>query len=201
MFSGSQNVTVEHWVEVLLQIQVSITSLNLTKLDPLKSPSPTLGEEQILDIELDKRTIIKQPEQEYTSISSKVLWDLSPQATNETENQVKDHNSRRLQRKLEYASRLSQLVNNFPLTLKETKNIRSSQYTNLPYTLASTEAEYRMLIIGRRKAIEWGRANALRRAFNEISKLGDREHVARPRLSTADVYIWLTENGYFPRPD
>ncbi|KAG6856876.1 hypothetical protein H0H87_012456 [Tephrocybe sp. NHM501043] len=53
-----QIVHLEHWVE----------------LDLLKSATPILGEEQMVDIELDKKTILLPLQKGYPAIGAKAQW-------------------------------------------------------------------------------------------------------------------------------
>jgi len=69
----------------------------------------------------------------------------------------------------------------------------------LPYKLVSSPTHFRALIPGRRKALEWARARALREAYVEL-----REEKAPgddyPYLSTGDVFCWLADTGLSLRP-
>ena len=55
---------------------ISISWLTQTQLDSVKSATPAVGEEQIIDIELDKRTVIDPSRPNHTAVDSKAIWDL-----------------------------------------------------------------------------------------------------------------------------
>ncbi|KAF8636810.1 hypothetical protein AX17_003248 [Amanita inopinata Kibby_2008] len=177
----TQNVILEHWVE----------------LDSTRSITPVLGAEQIIDVELDRRTVIGPIRSGYTSIGYRSLWDIKLTDSSSTENarqekfandEVQDH-----------PMLLDELVVKFPMTLRESKTSRISQ-SSLPYKLVSTPAQLESLTTGRRKAIEWGRAKALRDAYIELATSRSRVKLPSYTLpSIGDVYVWLSENGHFFR--
>ncbi|KAF5382019.1 hypothetical protein D9615_004461 [Tricholomella constricta] len=172
-----QTMVLEHWVE----------------LDLMKSSTPVVGDEQVVDIELDKRTILLPIQKGYTPIGAKVLWSQSAETL-----QVKDGFSK-ADHIQAHGDILNNIVRKFPMTLNEVKSGRQAQ-PQVPYKLVST-AQFKSFVPGRRKAIEWCRARAIRDAFTRAIR--DPRFTAQSPipLTTADVYSWLTEEGHFIRPD
>lgn len=125
--SDAQRIVVEHWVEVWDVDPLSDFHffIYLDQLDPLKTVTPVLGEEQTIDIELDKRTVIGPAQT--CPISIKVFWDVK--ATNTELSAANDgqdpasgkcnHSSQALVTlsyvKLEYTQMLDKLVSSFPM--------------------------------------------------------------------------------------
>lgn len=172
-----QKFTVEHWIE----------------LDLLRSSVAVLGEEQVLDVELDKQTTLKPAKTGYTPVESKTLWDNTnvaptPQETPQCEAKPEVQDTQ------VYEQILSELVKSFPMTLKDAKGTQSS-IESLPYMIVSSPSHFKELIVGRRKAIEWGRAKAIADAY--ASAIIDLDP-DKAQLSTADVYLWLHKMGHFP---
>ncbi|KAH9984963.1 hypothetical protein BJV77DRAFT_1071691 [Russula vinacea] len=164
--SGSLNppLEVDHWVE----------------LDALQAGSPVLGDEQVLDVELDRHTVFL-PTFEHTQGSDPWNW---------------DHGSPRIQPEPapalpRYVVLLRSLVPKFPLTLRDTKSNVSAP---LPYKRVSSAAQFRALIPGRRKAMEWARARALREAYEKLRK-EKAPGEDYPHLSNGDVFSWLADSG------
>ncbi|KAI9465012.1 hypothetical protein BJY52DRAFT_1184056 [Lactarius psammicola] len=155
--SGSLNppLEVEHWVE----------------LDMLHVNTPALGDEQVLDVELDRNTVFRQVPPSKQCLDPWNLGYESLPAPSEPGPAISGH-----------ITLLRSLVPGFPLTLRDLKG-RSS--TPLPYKLVSSPAQFRAFVPGRRKAIEWARARALREAYEK-----DRGEQAPgdeyPQLSTAE---------------
>lgn len=165
--SGSLNppLEVDHWVE----------------LDALQVGAPVLGDEQVLDVELDRHTVFL-PTAKHTEGSDPWNW---------------DHGSTRVHAEPApalpgYVVLLKSLVPKFPLTLRDTK---SNVTAPLPYKRVSSPAHFRALITGRRKAVEWARARALCEAYEKLrhEKAPGEDF---PRLSTGDVFSWLADTGF-----
>ncbi|KAF9000726.1 hypothetical protein BDQ17DRAFT_1359438 [Cyathus striatus] len=180
--SRYQRAIIEHWVE----------------LDPINMCSAVVGEEQVVDIELDKRTVIQPRRTGFIPISSKVLWDVVDSKANQQLRESVNGDLERL-KKIKastipaYDKVLSSLISKFPLT----QDMKRGKSANVPYKLVSSLREFNNLIIGRRKAIQWGRAKALQELYSQSAESGSDEGLIA--LSTADVYIWLVENGHFPQ--
>lgn len=168
--SEGQPFSLEHWVD----------------LDPLRCSTAVIGEEQICDVELDKRTVIGAPSAP-SPINLKAFWKLAEDSlpagnptadwgggTSRTLNILKD------------------LLPRFPLTLQDVKRRRGMK--PVPYRLVASESQLLNLVEGRRKAIEWGRARALRDVFNEVVKQ-DQAAKLSP-LTAADVYSWMRDEGH-----
>ncbi|TFK40120.1 hypothetical protein BDQ12DRAFT_484277 [Crucibulum laeve] len=179
-----QKIMAEHWVD----------------LDPLKSSHVTFGEQQIVDIDLNKRTIIKPIRTDYTPVSSRVFWDL-PSTGLQSKPSItpapKIEKTVKPPLPQDYSQLLSSLLPKFPMTLEDLKGSKAS-IPQVPYVLASSLSHFKSMVQGRRKAIEWGRAKALRDAYDRVISSSPPQDDFIP-LSTADVYAWLTENGHFPR--
>ncbi|KAH7923356.1 hypothetical protein BV22DRAFT_1130736 [Leucogyrophana mollusca] len=173
VWAGKQNppMDVEHWVE----------------LDPFKSGSATLGEEQIIDVELDRNTDLLPVR------SDLKLPTLERDATKGSQDAAPDSFSD--SREAGYVSILRSLLPRVPLTMKDAKGRSLPQ---VPYKLVATPAQLCNLIPGRRKAIEWGRARALREAYEHRAKLSPS--IDAIPLTTGDVYCWLEDEGHFIRP-
>ncbi|EKM51788.1 uncharacterized protein PHACADRAFT_31601 [Phanerochaete carnosa HHB-10118-sp] len=187
---------VEHWVE----------------LDPLRRSHAVLGDEQVFDVGLDRSTELLpvQDKQE-----REVSWEMggvvqssdlgAPSASQHLFQEEVEPAS------LDYAVRLKSLVPQFPLTMRGATSFvlirhlrsylcRRLSSRRIPYTLVATPAQLRNLIDGRRKAIEWGRALALRQAYEELcaSEPWPDGRLDIP-LITGDVFRWLEDEGLFLR--
>ncbi|KDR79044.1 hypothetical protein GALMADRAFT_224295 [Galerina marginata CBS 339.88] len=177
---AEQKVVFEHWIE----------------LDPLNGQAQFTGQDQVVDVELDKNTVLKSPQLGYTPIGAKSLWNqvIEPRVV------LKTKEERVIQDlwQLSEAARslLDRLVKQFPMTLSNAKGPRS-QASMMPYTLMNSPAELSTLVVGRRKAIEWGRSRAIQDAYNRKAKYLQDQTIMT--LSVADVYSWLSDNGHFLR--
>jgi len=166
--SGSLNppLEVDHWVE----------------LDALQVGTPVLGDEQVLDVELDRHTVFI-PTAKHTHTQGSDHWN-------------RDHGSTRVQTEPApalpgHVVLLKSLVPKFPLTLRDTK---SNVTAPLPYKRVSSPAHFRALIPGRRKAVEWARARALCEAYEKLrQEKAPGEYF--PHLNTGDVFSWLADSG------
>ncbi|KAI0043959.1 hypothetical protein FA95DRAFT_1562778 [Auriscalpium vulgare] len=180
---GAQNppIDTEHWVE----------------LDLFKSASPVLGDEQVLDIELDRHTELR-PVARSAAKETRQVWEQAlieqkeaGRVTSEgPEDSAQDSDTP------SYVALLRSLISRFPLTMKDMKRRAPPP---LPYRLVTTPAAFHALVPGRRKAIEWGRARALRERYEEVRKAAPPAQGHLP-LSTADVFCWLEDEGLFLRP-
>lgn len=164
--SGSLNppIEVEHWVE----------------LDTLHANTPALGDEQVLDVELDRNTVFRHVPPPKQGLDPWILDSESQPAPVKPAPTLP-----------KYITLLGSLVPAFPLILRDLKARSSSP---LPYKSVSTAAQFRAFVPGRRKAIEWARARAMREAYMkalEEQAPGDEY----PQLSTGDVFTWLRDAG------
>jgi len=126
--SGSLNppLEVEHWVE----------------LDMLHANTPALGDEQVLDVELDRNTVFRQVPPSEQGLDP---WNLDSESRLPPPKPEPAHPG--------YITLLRSLVPTFPLTLRDLKGRSSAP---LPYKPASTPAQLLAFVPGRRKAIEVG---------------------------------------------
>ncbi|KAG6891379.1 hypothetical protein C0992_008090 [Termitomyces sp. T32_za158] len=168
-----QTVCLEHWVE----------------LDLSKSSTPVIGDEQMVDIELDRGTVLLPLQKGYPPIGLKAQWS---QMSSET---IQDDNPTAARQ--DHTDILRNLVKKFPMTLKDAKLSRQDQ-PQLPYRLVSI-SQFESFIPGRKKAIEWSRARAIQTAYTQQIRRQLQAQALIP-LTTADVYCWLLEEGHFIRP-
>ncbi|KAK0212730.1 hypothetical protein DFS33DRAFT_60551 [Desarmillaria ectypa] len=190
-----QKFILEHWVDLA---------------SPRSSKLPIEGEQQVVDIELDKETVFLPAKTNYVAVCAKEHWQLpsnltsvaticpsvSPKNVSETVKPPKTAPSA----DVGYSVVLRELLPNFPMTLEDVVVKRGAAPPTVPYTLIASPDEFHKLILGRRKAIEWGRASAIREAYTELVKETRRE-LELDRLSTADVFCWLEVEGFFLRTE
>ncbi|KAJ7071567.1 hypothetical protein C8F01DRAFT_440709 [Mycena amicta] len=192
-----QQIMLEHWVE----------------LDRMQSRSVAFGEEQMVDLDLHRTTVFLPQRSGYIPTYSRALWEMEMDKERRTSlelasgmpttdpNPVKDLRNRtrnavpRIKMLGSWENVLRTLVERFPLTLQDVKGGRPP-VPALPYRLVSSLKKFSNLILGRRKAIEWGRAAAMCSAYNEALNTGLTEDITA--LTTADVFSWLHTHGYFP---
>ncbi|KAI9443449.1 hypothetical protein H4582DRAFT_1924809 [Lactarius indigo] len=167
--SGSLNppLEVEHWVE----------------LDMLHTNTPALGDEQVLDVELDRNTVFRQIPPSEHGLDP---WNLDSESLPTSPKPVPA-----LPSEPRYITLLRSLVPAFPLTLRD---LKGKSPTPLPYKLVSSPAQFRAFVPGRRKAIEWARARALREAYEKIRE-EQTPAEEYPQLSTGGVFTWLRDAG------
>ncbi|SJK97614.1 uncharacterized protein ARMOST_00867 [Armillaria ostoyae] len=198
-----QKFVLEHWVDLA---------------SPRPSKLPVKGEEQVVDIELDKETVFLPAETNYVAVNAKEHWQretgvdpadsavsynltntaaISPSSfsknISETAKSPKADPA-----EIGYPVVLRELLPSFPMTLEDVISKRGAAPSTVPYTLVASPDEFHELILGRRKAIEWGRASAIREAYTKLVKETHRE-LELDRLSTADVFCWLEAEGLFLR--
>ncbi|KAG6821306.1 hypothetical protein H0H93_000167 [Arthromyces matolae] len=169
---ADQIVHLEHWVE----------------LDLSKSSTPVIGDEQMVDLELDRGTTLLPIQKGYLPIGAKAHWSQANEwvPDNIISKPLKD-----------YTDLLKTLVKKFPMTLDEVKVSRQGP-PEVPYPLVSA-SELESFVIGRRKAIEWSRARFVQKAYAQQCLKGQfQTHDFLP-LTTADVYSWLAAEGHFIR--
>ncbi|KAH9481504.1 hypothetical protein JR316_0006031 [Psilocybe cubensis] len=195
---AEQKVSFEHWVG----------------LNPIDNPEVPVfqGQDQVLDVELDKSTILKPPQLGYVPLSSRSLWNMaaipSPSTLITSESSGVAQSEVTEQEKVERCEEdafelsnetraiLTRLVKQFPISLDNAKR-NGIQPSSLPYKLPASVAYFRTLVMGRRKAIERARARAVQEAYNqEIHNLNNPQ---LSPLSVGDVFWWMTETGCFLR--
>ncbi|GAW01967.1 hypothetical protein LENED_003591 [Lentinula edodes] len=188
---NGQKVILEHWV--------GLDMIGTNKL-------PTKGDEQVIDIELDKDTVLKPAKTGYPPVKARSHW----------ENMSNIKSSTNIKHKLgdpaplntveptipgSYHDLLLLLLNRFPMTLSDIPHNDRKMASDIPYKLPADSNQLKALIIGRRKAIEWARAKALQGAYtHHIEVLRERDPCSHLiPLTTGDVYAWLEDNGHFVR--
>ncbi|KAF7319850.1 hypothetical protein MKEN_00768200 [Mycena kentingensis (nom. inval.)] len=194
-----QRILLEHWVE----------------LDRMESKSVAFGEEHTVDVSLDRTTVFLPQRSGYIPTYSRALWDMELDPDRRTPLELAstlpttDHspvspiNSKnrmrnplpRIKMLGTWENALRTLLERFPLTLQDAKGGKPP-VPPLPYRLVATVKTFSNLVMGRRKAIEWGRAAAMCSAYTESLNAGLTEDITA--LTTADVYAWLHTNGHFP---
>ncbi|KAG6862481.1 hypothetical protein C0995_000027 [Termitomyces sp. Mi166 len=169
-----QTVYLEHWVEL------DLSNLSI----------PVVGDEQMLDIELNRGTVLLPLQKGYSPIGSKAQWSQASSEVIQDDNQA---GSRQ-----DHTDILKNLARKFPMSLRETKASRQAQ-PQVPYRLVSP-SQFESYIPGRRKAIEWSRARAIKNAYSQKIRDEQSQTQGLIALTTADVYRWLLEEGHFIRP-
>ncbi|KAJ3877470.1 hypothetical protein F5051DRAFT_5104 [Lentinula edodes] len=190
---NGQKVILEHWV--------GLDMIGTNKL-------PTKGDEQVIDIELDKDTVLKPAKTGYPPVKARSHW----------ENMSNIKSSTNIKHKLDdpaplnavepnipgsYHDLLLLLLNRFPMTLSDIPQNDRKMASDIPYKLPADSNQLKALIIGRRKAIEWARAKALQGAYtHHIEVLRERNPCSHLiPLTTGDVYAWLEDNRHFVREE
>lgn len=201
--SQGQKFVLEHWVDLA---------------SPRPSKLPVKGEEQVVDIELDKETVFLPAKTNYVAVNAKEHWQretgvhpansaVSYNLTNTAAINPSSffHNISETAKspkaaptEIGYPAVLRELLPSFPITLEDVVANRGAAPPTVPYTLVTSHDEFHELIVGRRKAIEWGRASAIRETYTELVKRTGRE-LELDRLSTADVFCWLEAEGLLLR--
>ncbi|KAI1790156.1 hypothetical protein LXA43DRAFT_891478, partial [Ganoderma leucocontextum] len=195
---------IEHWVE----------------LDPMQYTTAQLGEEQVFDVELDRRTDLLPVREDVRDIS----WeDVRSAGNGRRKPDLEQEQEQEQEQEPEWVGKLRSVLPRFPMIMRGTKGRIFSESDKLPYTLVSTPAQFRNLHYGRRKAIEMGRARTLREAYAQLvsqpSQDSAHQSLEAPtpvqrdttahaipadaagptQLSTAEVFHWLEDEGLFPR--
>ncbi|KAK7054687.1 hypothetical protein VNI00_003150 [Paramarasmius palmivorus] len=179
-----QTVVLEHW------------------LDMLGAGSPCKGDEQVVDVELDKDTTILPAKTGYIPVKSKKHWEsirVKEEAEDDAENALNTppQNDQGLAKTYtDYATVLKTLLPKFPMTIGLLRVLLPT--IRLPYKLVADQEQFKSLMMGRRKAIEWGRAKAIRDAYAETL---EKEGIRSIPLTVGDVFRWLEDEGYFIRDE
>ncbi|ESK89852.1 hypothetical protein Moror_837 [Moniliophthora roreri MCA 2997] len=182
MRSEGQTVILEHWVG----------------LDVLGAGSAVKGDEQVTDIELDKDTVILPAKTGYTPVKSKQHWERTKIKKEAAEYPEDTLVARVDEEPLDYNVILKSLLPKFPMTMKDRVSTRGSAAPRVPYRLVADHQQLKTLVVGRRKAIEWARAKAIRDAYMEtVSK----ESAPSTPLTAGDVFCWLEDEGHFIREE
>ncbi|KAF8527474.1 hypothetical protein BU17DRAFT_81645 [Hysterangium stoloniferum] len=178
---GEQNQAfeIDHWVE----------------LDQSKAARPVLGEEQIFDVELDRHTVFS-PVQD---LENTLPWDGDSDYVDDIFNRLapglQDVGLVRAPGAIEpeHSRLLKTIVARFPMTMQGNR-----QSASIPYPLQPTRAKLLNLVPGRRKALEWRRALAIRVEYNTVQSTYPMEK--KVTFTTGEVFRWLDSHGLFPRP-
>ncbi|KIK63837.1 hypothetical protein GYMLUDRAFT_196757 [Collybiopsis luxurians FD-317 M1] len=188
---NGQKVALEHWV--------GLDMIGTNKI-------PTKGDEQVVDIELDKDTVVKPAKTGYTPVHAKSHWENAANVASGRgiKTEIED-SSTSLAAEFTIPSSYNELLESFlkdyPMTLKDAPSNFSKPAMDFPYKVVPGTAQLNALVVGRRKAIEWARARAIQAAYaKRIQVLREREPCSYLiPLSTGDVYAWLEDNGHFVR--
>ncbi|KAL5482793.1 MLP1_8 [Sanghuangporus weigelae] len=178
---GTRNkpTQIEHWVQ----------------LHDGKSTRPVKGEEQVLDVELDRHTEILPRKHDSWKMDWSVKVDQPPKAINENQGSTEKPNGN----EQDWSLGLRKIALNFPSTAQDAGLRKLPQ---IPYFLPLTPQYFLSLVEGRRKAIEWGRARAIWEAFT--SSAPDRNKDAQEAQASGsimkisgpiDVYRWMKAEG------
>ncbi|KIJ25193.1 hypothetical protein M422DRAFT_56094 [Sphaerobolus stellatus SS14] len=181
---GEQNhpFDVYHWVEI----------------DQFRSARIAHGEDQIFDIELDKSTQFAAAR----DVANTLPWngDADYQMPEESVAQIPGLTDVGVVEKqgdsgveLQHIKLLKKIVQRFPIVSLDL----TRQPSSLPYSVQPSRSKLLGLVPGRRKAIEWARALAIRNEYDSIQASSSDVKVP---LTTASIYRWLDANGHFPRP-
>ncbi|KZT36036.1 hypothetical protein SISSUDRAFT_100743 [Sistotremastrum suecicum HHB10207 ss-3] len=180
-FCGIQNppFSLEQWVDV----------------DRSRAMKAVLGEEQLVDVELSKDTSFLP---EKTGPQLKRLEDEMKALIASRAEQSKSSPSSAA---LDFDTAMKSLLLQYPL-IAENKNPQSIGRLNLPgvaggvikrrpprlpYNPAASEARLNSMVPGRRKALEWRRAQVMSEAYNRLVGSDD----ARTAASTGAVLRWI----------
>ncbi|KAI5123449.1 hypothetical protein M0805_008821 [Coniferiporia weirii] len=171
---------VEHWVE----------------LDTAKSARSVLGDEQVLDIELDRNTEL-QPRRNDAWV---VDWYFDLEKRRAAQKAGRGEAPVGGAPEPDYIKRLRKLLPRFPMTAKDVGPRKPPQ---LPYFLPYSVEHFDGMVEGRRKAIEWGRARALWESYDASESVAPPEMQAATDVAKiagpAGMYRWLEAEGHFPR--
>ncbi|KAJ3760209.1 hypothetical protein EV360DRAFT_81405 [Lentinula raphanica] len=187
---NGQKVVLEHWV--------GLDMIGTNKL-------ATKGDEQVVDVELDKDTVLKPARTGYTPVKARSHWE-NPENIKHSK-VVKAESVETAPPEPEipssYHELLRTLIASFPMTLKDLSQSKTKSDHKVSYRLSADPAQFRTLNIGRRKAIEWARAKALQNAYTtHIQTLRERNPcVHLIPLTTGDVFAWMEDNRHFIREE
>ncbi|VDC01353.1 unnamed protein product [Peniophora sp. CBMAI 1063] len=176
-FVGERNpdVVIQHWIE----------------LDPFKHEKSVLGDEQVIDLELDRSTQYRDPQPHINPVD--IL-----NASKQRVSTKADSGQSGADEIPPYVRLLKSLLPRFPMTSRDARGV---SVAHLPYMLLPSSQALRALVDGRRKAIERARAQALCEAYAKArASMSSEEASNYLDLSIADVYIWLEDGGHFLRP-
>ncbi|KAJ3808643.1 hypothetical protein F5876DRAFT_45608, partial [Lentinula aff. lateritia] len=165
---------------------------------------PTTGDEQVIDIELDKDTVLKPAQTGYLPAKARSHWENISNIKSSTNIKL-GHPAPSNTLEPTIPGKLSDLSDyhfsaEFIADIPQTDRKMAS---DIPYKLPADSSQLKALIIGRRKAIEWARAKALQGAYtHHIEVLRERDPCSHLiPLTTGDVYAWLEDNGHFVREE
>ncbi|KDQ20835.1 hypothetical protein BOTBODRAFT_169546 [Botryobasidium botryosum FD-172 SS1] len=179
---------IEHWVDI----------------DPFKAGKAVLGDEQILDVDLDKNT----PTLPLRDVPP-LRWNDAPPVSGEAELRAPDSLEPPSSKAVETAVSenrlpvivhpiLKKLLVKLPLTMED---VKTKVPPTLPYTLPKSRVEVLSYVTGRRKSIEKRHASLLHKAFQSYAPSDptlDNEDLST--ITTTFVYRWMEIEGVFVRP-
>ncbi|KAL5512817.1 hypothetical protein ACEPAG_3083 [Sanghuangporus baumii] len=175
---GTRNkpTQIEHWVQ----------------LYEGKSIRPVKGEEQVLDVELDRHTEILPRKYDSWKIDWSVKFDQPPKAIDEDRGSTEKPNDN----EPDWSLRLRKIAQRFPSTAQD------AGLRKVPYFLPLTPQHFLNLVEGRRKAIEWGRARLIWEAFTSSAPDKDKDSQEAQASDSIvkisgpiDVYRWMKAEG------
>ncbi|KAJ7200994.1 hypothetical protein GGX14DRAFT_699505 [Mycena pura] len=170
-----------------------------TQLDRMQSRGVVYGEEQMVDVELDRGTVFLPQRSGYIPSNSRALRDLGLQKTRHAPLELASRPPFQLGQCLHeeeakcpserysaasWENVLKHLVDRFPLTLQRGK----PPVPALPYKLVANPAQFSALVMGRKKAVE---VRLLKVGITFYSGVA-------PPLRDAYNDAVLSSNGYFP---
>ncbi|KLO20728.1 hypothetical protein SCHPADRAFT_992045 [Schizopora paradoxa] len=157
-------------------------------MDLNHSPKPVLGDEQYVDVELDRNTVFLPRRED--------KWEMDWFSDSDQKRRADGSSStKRAESNAEHIIRLKALLPRFPMTRKG-GSLRTAP--RVPYLLPQSAAHFLEMVPGRRKAIQWGRARAIWEAYcNTPTPAQPSENTISSPL---DVYRWLEQEGHFPKP-
>ncbi|KAG8214427.1 hypothetical protein J3R82DRAFT_9449 [Butyriboletus roseoflavus] len=177
---GGGKMEVEHWVD----------------LDQSKSYASVFGSEQLIDVELDRNTqLLPVPKGSPPPIPSLDRQPTSNSPLHNTPHPDPEHGEAPTIKEEHYEQVLRSLLPRVPMTAKDVKPRITTQ---IPYKLVASPAHLLALVPGRRKAIEWARARALHALY--VVHMASFPPCRQTILTVGDVYIFLEDGLYFPRP-
>ncbi|KAF5391745.1 hypothetical protein D9757_001621 [Collybiopsis confluens] len=187
---NGQKVVLEHWV--------GLDMIGTSKM-------PTKGDEQVVDIELDKDTVIQPAKAGYTPVNAKSHWEHIANVASRKAVKTEPEDMSLLTAEVKipdsYTELLETLSSQYPMTIRDAPSHVSKSASDLPYKLLPGPQQLNALVVGRRKAIEWARAKGIQKAYTvRVQALREREpcdHLIS--LTTGDVYAWLEDGDHFVR--
>ncbi|KAL5501431.1 MLP1_7 [Sanghuangporus vaninii] len=171
---GTRNkpTQIEHWVQ----------------LHEGKSTRPVKGEEQVLDVELDRHTevIPRKPD------SWKMDWSVKVDQPSKAIDEDQGLTEKLGGTEPDWSLRLRKIAQRFPSTAQDAGLRKLPQVS---YFLPLTPQHFLSLVEGRRKAIEWGRARAIWEAFTSSAQDKNMDGSVMKISGPIYVYRWMKAEG------